>query len=83
MSIKFSKESRIFRDFRCIPYADYHYLVRFYEQYFADIDHLSLDESMIITYYYAVLGAQVSAGIDENKILSYSIYLQQSTASYA
>lgn len=54
MSIKFSKESRIFRDFRCIPYADYHYLVRFYEQYFADIDHLSFDESMIITYYYAV-----------------------------
>ena len=54
MSIKFSKESRIFRDFRCIPYADYHYMIRFYEQYFVDIDHLPFDEGMIIRYYYAV-----------------------------
>lgn len=54
MSIKYSKESRIFRDFRCIPYADYFYMIRFFEQYYAEFNHLTFDEEMIITYYYAV-----------------------------
>ncbi len=53
MSIKYSKESRIFRDFRCIPYSDYYYLIRFYEQYYADIDNLPFDEGLIMSYYYA------------------------------
>ena len=53
MSIKYSEESGIFRDFRCIPFSDYYYLIRFYEQYNADIDHLPFDEGLIMSYYYA------------------------------
>ncbi|MDC0230557.1 hypothetical protein OAK19_01190 [Aureispira] len=53
MSIQYSEESRIFRDFRCIPYSDYYYLIRFYEQYNTDIDHLPFDEGLIMSYYYA------------------------------
>lgn len=53
MSIKYSEQSRIFRDFRSIPYSDYYYLIRFYEQYYQDIDHLPFDESLIMSYYYA------------------------------
>lgn len=53
MSIKYSEQSRIFRDFRSIPYSDYYYLIRFYEQYYPDIDHLPFDESLIMSYYYA------------------------------
>lgn len=53
MSIKYSEQSRIFRDFRSIPYSDYYYLIRFYEQYNQDIDYLPLNEGLIMTYYYA------------------------------
>ena len=53
MSIKYSEQSRIFRDFRSIPYSDYYYLIRFYEQYDQDLDHLPFDESLIMSYYYA------------------------------
>lgn len=53
MSIKYSEQSRIFRDFRSIPYSDYYYLIRFYEQYYQDIDHLPFDEGLIMSYYYA------------------------------
>jgi len=53
MSIKYSEQSRIFRDFRSIPYSDYYYLIRFYEQYYQDMDHLPFDESLIMSYYYA------------------------------
>ncbi|MGH1334873.1 MAG: hypothetical protein ACRBFS_02020 [Aureispira sp.] len=53
MSIKYSEQSRIFRDFRSIPYSDYYYLIRFYEQNNKDIDFLPLDEGMIMSYYYA------------------------------
>ena len=53
MGIKYSEQSRIFRDFRSIPYSDYYYLIRFYEQYYQDIDHLPFDESLIMSYYYA------------------------------
>ncbi|MCH2021645.1 MAG: hypothetical protein MK207_04120 [Saprospiraceae bacterium] len=53
MSIQYSQESRIFRDFRCIPYSDYYYLIRFYEQYNTDIDHLPFDQGLIMSYYYA------------------------------
>lgn len=53
MGIKYSEQSRIFRDFRSIPYSDYYYLIRFYEQYNQDIHYLPLDESMIMDYYYA------------------------------
>lgn len=53
MGIKYSEQSRIFRDFRSIPYSDYYYLIRFYEQYYKDIDYLPFDESLIMSYYYA------------------------------
>jgi len=53
MSIKYSEQSRIFRDFRSIPYSDYYYLIRFYEQYDQDIDFLPFDEGLIMSYYYA------------------------------
>lgn len=53
MSIKYSEQSRIFRDFRSIPYSDYYYLIRFYEQYYQDIDYLPFDEGLIMSYYYA------------------------------
>jgi hypothetical protein len=53
MSIKYSEQSRIFRDFRSIPYSDYYYLIRFYEQYYQDINHLPFDEGLIMSYYYA------------------------------
>jgi tetratricopeptide (TPR) repeat protein len=53
MSIKYSEQSRIFRDFRSIPYSDYYYLIRFYEQNNKDISFLPLDEGMIMSYYYA------------------------------
>lgn len=53
MSIKYSEQSRIFRDFRSIPYSDYYYLIRFYEQYDQDISHLPFDEGLIMSYYYA------------------------------
>lgn len=53
MSIQYSEQSRIFRDFRSIPYSDYYYLIRFYEQNNEDIYFLPLDEGMIMSYYYA------------------------------
>ncbi|WMX14753.1 MULTISPECIES: hypothetical protein [unclassified Aureispira] len=53
MSIKYSEQSRIFRDFRSIPYSDYYYLIRFYEQYDQDISDLPFDEGLIMSYYYA------------------------------
>lgn len=53
MSIKYSEPSRIFRDFRSIPYSDYYYLIRFYEQYDQDIDYLPFNEGLIMSYYYA------------------------------
>ena len=53
MSTKFSEQSRIFRDFRSIPYSDYYYLIRFYEQNTEDIHYLPLSEGLIMTYYYA------------------------------
>lgn len=53
MSIKYSEQSRIFRDFRSIPYSDYYYLIRFYEQYYQEIDYLPFDEGLIMSYYYA------------------------------
>lgn len=53
MSIKYSEQSRIFRDFRSIPYSDYYYLIRFYEQNNKDIGFLPLEEGMIMSYYYA------------------------------
>lgn len=53
MSTKFSEQSRIFRDFRSIPYSDYYYLIRFYEQNTEDIHYLPLNEGLIMTYYYA------------------------------
>lgn len=53
MSIKYSEQSRIFRDFRSIPYSDYYYLIRFYEQNNKDISFLPLEEGMIMSYYYA------------------------------
>lgn len=53
MSTKFSEQSRIFRDFRSIPYSDYYYLIRFYEQNTEDIHYLPLDEGLIMMYYYA------------------------------
>lgn len=53
MNIKYSEQSRIFRDFRSIPYSDYYYLIRFYEQNNKDINFLPLDEGIIMSYYYA------------------------------
>ena len=53
MSIKYSEQSRIFRDFRSIPYSDFYYLIRFYEQYYQEIDYLPFDEGLIMSYYYA------------------------------
>lgn len=53
MGIKYSEQSRIFRDFRSIPYSDYYYLIRFYEQYHKDIHKLPFDEALIMSYYYA------------------------------
>lgn len=53
MSTKFSEQSRIFRDFRSIPYSDYYYLIRFYEQNTEDIQYLPLDEGLVMAYYYA------------------------------
>lgn len=53
MGIKYSEQSRIFRDFRSIPYSDYYYLIRFYEQYHKDISKLPFDEALIMSYYYA------------------------------
>lgn len=53
MSIKYTEQSRIFRDFRAIPYSDYFYLIRFYEQYNKDINRLPFDEALIMSYYYA------------------------------
>ncbi len=52
MSIKYTEQSRIFRDFRSIPYSDYYYLIRFYEQNHRDINHLPFDEGMIMSFYY-------------------------------
>lgn len=53
MSIKYSEQSRIFRDFRSIPYSDFYYLIRFYEQNTEDIHYLPLNEGLIMAYYYA------------------------------
>jgi hypothetical protein len=52
MSIKYTEQSRIFKDFRSIPYSDYYYLIRYYEQHHQEIDSLPLEEGMIMSFYY-------------------------------
>jgi len=52
MGINYTEQSRLFKDFRAIPYSDHYYLIRYYEQYHQDIDHLPFDEGMIMSFYY-------------------------------
>lgn len=52
MSIKYTKQSRIFKDFRSIAYSDYYYLIRYYEQHHKEIKYLPLEEAMVMSFYY-------------------------------
>ncbi len=52
MSLNYTKQSKIFQNFRAIPYSDYYYLIRYYEQHHKEIDCLPIEEDMIMSFYY-------------------------------
>lgn len=52
MSINYTTQTRLFQDFRSIPFSDYHYLISFYEKNHKDVRYLPFEEEMTILFYY-------------------------------
>ena len=53
MSIKYSNTTALFRSFRNIPHADFHFMIRFFRQNNEDIIQLPVYEQLTVKYYYA------------------------------